>query len=83
MSTFNWHKHPNSLIHPSGGDVHEGLNDMNETYPDACVYFYTIVVAVNESEARAKQNDPTCLVLPRDTYGGTRSYIARSYKMFR
>lgn len=67
--TYNWHKHPDSVTRPSGGDASEAIKDIDIQYPGRETHPYTIAVRIQESEIPTLANDPKVLVLPKSKYG--------------
>lgn len=74
----NWHKHPDGILSPSGGDISEAVQDINAQYSSRKSYLYTIAVKANTPSS---EELPSVLRLTRNEYGGVNSYELRSYIM--
>jgi hypothetical protein len=65
---LNWHKHPDWLAVPSGGDITEAMRDIDIQYPGVETYPYTIALRIREDEIARLSRDPKVCVLPKATY---------------
>ncbi len=74
--TYNWHKHPRGITHPSGGDIREAIRDIELQYPGRKSYLYTIAVPVSRIQESQNSN---VLCLGAREYGGFGNYELRSY----
>ena len=74
--SHNWHKHPDGITAPSGGDISEAVLDIDMQYPGRKGYLYTIAVTVNQNSS---QGLPGVLRLSKDEHNGVNSYELRSY----
>lgn len=77
--SFNWHKHPDGISRPSGGDISEAQVDIDAHFPGRFSHFWGIVNRISDREVQELQNSKNTLIFSKQDFGGVHNYALRAY----